>query len=115
HPWGHDKAEYFSAVLEGVLIAVAALAIVREAVPKLFDPSAAEGLGTGFAFSVGASVLNGAFAWLLLRTARTHRSAALRADGLHLLSDVWTTAGVILGVLAARLTGWWILDPLLAI
>lgn len=115
HPWGHGKAEYFSAVLEGVLISLAAVAIIHESIPKLLDPQPAESLGTGILFSTGASIANGLFAWFLLRAARHHRSPALRADGLHLLTDVWTTAGVVVGILAARWTGWWVLDPLLAL
>jgi cation diffusion facilitator family transporter len=115
HPWGHGKAEYFSAVAEGVLIALAALAIVREALPRVFDPVPAEELGVGTLFSVGATAANGALGWLLVRAGRETRSPALRADGLHLLTDVLTTSGVLLGIGLAHLTGWWLLDPLLAL
>lgn len=115
HPWGHGKAEYFSAVAEGVLIAVAALAILREALPRLWEPVPAEALGVGTLFSVGATAANGAVGWLLLRAGRRAHSPALQADGVHLLTDVVTTGGVLLGVGLAKLTGWWTLDPLLAI
>lgn len=114
HPWGHEKAEYFSAGAEGALIAIAALSIFREAIPKLFDPTPAEHLGLGAALSVAASVANGLLGLFLIRRGKALSSPALRADGLHVLSDVVTTAGVLIGILLARATGWWILDPLLA-
>lgn len=115
HPFGHTKAEYFSAVLEGVLIALAALAIVREALPKLLNPHPPEQLGIGLAVSAGASAINGLLAWFLLRRGRVLKSPALVADGQHLWSDVITSLGVLLGIGLGWLSGWWILDPLLAI
>lgn len=115
HPFGHTKAEYFSAVLEGVLIVLAALAIVREAWHKLFAPVAIPDLGVGLAVSLLASGLNAGLAWYLIRNGRRNRSPALVADGQHVLSDVVTSLGVLLGVGLAWLTGFWILDPLLAI
>lgn len=114
HPYGHTKAEYFSAVLEGVLIVLAALAIVNEAVTRLQEPREVQA-GLGLVVSVAASVLNGALAYLLLKVGRQQRSPALVADGQHVFADVVTSLGVLIGVGLAWLTGWWILDPLLAI
>ncbi|GGR43893.1 cadmium transporter [Deinococcus seoulensis] len=119
HPYGHTKAEYFSAVAEGVLIVLAAAAIVREALPALLNPATLpeqEGLGlAGLGVNLGAGLLNAVWASVLLRQGRALRSPALLADGRHIFSDVVTSVGVLLGVLAARLTGLAWLDPLLAI
>ncbi|WP_336671525.1 cation diffusion facilitator family transporter [Tsukamurella sp. USMM236] len=115
HNFGHTKAEYFSAVLEGVMIVVAAGVIIVSAVNRLFHPQELEQVGTGLAISVLATAINGAVGLYLLRVGRAHRSLALQADGKHLLTDVWTTVGVIAGVLLVALTGWLPLDPLIAI
>ncbi len=115
HDYGHGKAEYFSAGVEGLLIFGAAAFIVVTAVQRLVEPQPLESVGVGLAISVGASVLNGVVGVLLVRTGRTHRSATLVADGKHLLTDVWTSAGVVVGVLLVALTGWERLDPLVAI
>lgn len=115
HPYGHHKAEYFSSGFEGVLIFVAALAILWAAGMRLLNPQPLERLGIGLALSVVSSVLNGGLAWAMLRKAREHRSMALEADARHLYTDVLTTAGVVVGLLAASATGWLWLDPLLAI
>lgn len=115
HPYGHHKAEYFSSGFEGLLIVVAALGIAWLAVNRLLSPSPLDEVGWGLALSVVSSALNGALAWLMLQSARAHRSKALNADARHLLTDVWTTAGVIVGVGAVGLTGWWWLDPVVAI
>ena len=115
HPYGHHKAEYFSSGFEGLLIVVAALGIGWLAVHRLLAPAPIEAVGWGLALSVVSSALNGALAWLMLHSARAHRSQALQADARHLLTDVWTTAGVIVGVGAVALTGWWWLDPVVAI
>ncbi len=115
HPFGHAKAEYFSSAFEGALIAVAAGAIVWAALPRFWAPQPLESLGWGIALSVASSVLNGVLAWHMLRAAREHRSIALEADARHLYADVWTTAGVVLGLLLVTLTGWLWLDPLIAI
>ena len=115
HPYGHHKAEYFSSGFEGVLILAAALAIVWAAVGRLLQPQPLESLGWGLALSVLSSALNGALAWAMLRKAREHRSMALEADARHLFTDVWTSAGVFVGLVAVRATGWLWLDPLLAI
>lgn len=115
HPYGHTKAEYFSAVLEGVLIVLAALAIVREAWPRLWEPQPIAGLGAGMLISLGASSLNALLGWFLIRNGRKARSPAVVADGQHILTDVLTSVGVLVGIGLAWLSGWWVLDPLLAI
>ena len=115
HPYGHHKAEYFSSGFEGILIIVAALGIGWLAVNRLLSPAPIEEVGWGLALSVASSALNGALAWLMLQSARAHRSKALEADARHLLTDVWTTGGVIVGVGAVAVTGWWWLDPVVAI
>jgi len=114
HPYGHSKAEYFSAVLEGVLILVASLAILREAYGAILNPHALQAPALGLAVSAAATALNGTWSWLLITTGRKRRSPALIADGKHLLTDVVTSGGVIVGVLLVALTGWEILDPILA-
>ena len=115
HPYGHHKAEYFSSGFEGVLIFAAALAIVWAAVQRLLQPQPLEAVGLGLVLSVFSSVLNGALAGAMLKKARAHRSMALEADARHLFTDVWTSAGVVLGLLAAMVSGWHWLDPLIAI
>lgn len=115
HPYGHHKAEYFSAVLEGVLIVVAALLIVNEAVRGLMAPQRIEAAGLGLAVNGFAALINGLWATVLLRVGRRHRSPALMADGHHIVSDVVTSVGVIAGLgLALALDQPW-LDPLLAL
>lgn len=115
HPFGHTKAEYFSAVLEGVLVVLAALLIAREALPRLLHPTPLGDLGPGLGLALLASGLNGLLAYVLLREGRRLRSPALTADGYHVLSDVLTSLGVLLGVGLAGLTRLWVLDPLLAL
>ncbi len=115
HPYGHHKAEYFSSGFEGVLILVAALAIMAAAVHRVFNPQPLEQLGIGLALSVVSSAMNGALAVAMLRKAREHRSMALEGDARHLITDVWTSAGVVVGLLAVQATGWLWLDPLIAI
>jgi cation diffusion facilitator family transporter len=115
HPFGHHKAEYFSSGFEGVLIFAAALAIIWAAVNRLLSPQPLEQLTLGLVLSVAASALNGALAWAMLKKARAHRSMALEADARHLFTDVWTSAGVVLGLLAVAATGWSWLDPVIAI
>ena len=115
HPYGHHKAEYFSSGFEGVLIVVAALAIIWAAGHRLLDPQPLEDVGLGLALSVASSLLNGALAFAMLRKAREHRSMALEADARHLITDVWTSAGVVVGLLAVKFTGWLWLDPVVAI
>lgn len=115
HPFGHHKAEYFSAVIEGVLIVVAALVIIWEAVPEMMAPSMLDAPALGLAINFGAGVINAIWACVLIRAGRRHRSPALSADGNHILSDVITSAGVLVGLLLAIATGYAILDPLLAL
>lgn len=114
HPFGHHKAEYFSAVLEGVLIVVAALLIFREVYDALLHPRTLDEPAAGLAVNGVATALNGAWSWFLIRNGRAWRSPALVADGWHLLTDVMTSVGVLAGLVLAALTGWSILDPLMA-
>ncbi|MCI5074411.1 cation diffusion facilitator family transporter [Oricola sp.] len=115
HQFGHHKAEYFSAVLEGVLIVVAALLIVQQAVGALANPALPAAPGLGLAINLFASAINGVWAYLLIRVGRQKRSPALVADGHHIFSDVVTSIGVFIGLVLALVTGYAILDPLLAI
>ena len=118
HPYGHTKAEYVSAVVEGAMILFAAVEIVRAAWGRLAAPVVLDLAGAGragLAVAVAATVLNAVWAAVLVRTGRRHRSPALLADGRHLWSDVASTVGVLAGIGLAVATGWWILDPLLAI
>lgn len=114
HPFGHHKAEYFSAVLEGVLIVLAALLILHEAWTAFFAPRALEAPALGIAINGLAAVGNGVWAWLLMSTGRRGRSPAMVADGRHLWTDVVTSVGVIAGLVLALATGWLWLDPLMA-
>lgn len=114
HPYGHHKVEYFSAVLAGVLIIVAALLILREAWGAIQAPRVIEAPGLGLALAGLASVLNAVWSWVLISHGRKHRSPALAADGKHLLSDVVTSVGVVIGIALAIYTGWAVLDPALA-
>lgn len=115
HHYGHGKAEYFSAGLEGLMIFVASAVILVTAVQRLLHPVELESVGLGLAVTALATVVNGAVGVTLIRAGRTHRSLTLVADGRHLLTDVWTSVGVIVGVFAVALTGWLVLDPLIAI
>ena len=115
HPFGHHKAEYLSAVLEGVLIVIAALLILREAVSALLDPLPIVQADLGLAVSVVSTLINGGWAWILIKEGRKARSPALIADARHIFSDVVTSVGVVAGLLLALATGWMVLDPLLAL
>jgi cation diffusion facilitator family transporter len=115
HNFGHEKAQYFSSGIEGSLIFVAAGAIVWTAIPRLVNPQPIEQIGMGLTLSVLAAIANAACAWVMLRAARTHRSITLEADARHLLTDVWTTAGVFVGVILVFTTGWLRLDPIIAL
>ena len=115
HPFGHYKAEYFSAVVSGILIVVAALLIFSEAISALITPHQLDTPGLGMAISAIAAIINGLWAFLLIRTARLHRSPALAADGRHILVDVMTSVGVLIGLALVLLTGWLFLDSLIAI
>ena len=115
HPYGHHKAEYFSSSFEGLMIIVAALGIIWAAVLRLLHPQPLGLLGWGLALSILSSAINGALAWAMLQSARRHRSIAVEGDARHLITDVWTSAGVVLGVGLVALTGWAWLDPAVAI
>ena len=115
HHFGHGKVEYFSAGAEGLMILVAAVLIIVSAVQRLITPQPLEDLGVGLAITVVATVINGVVGWLVLRAGRRHRSSTLVADGKHLLTDVWTSVGVVVGVGLVAVTGWVPLDSLVAI
>jgi cation diffusion facilitator family transporter len=115
HPYGHHKAEYFSSGFEGLLIMVAALGIIWAAVQRILHPHPLDQLGWGLALSVLSSAVNGALAWAMLQSGRAHRSIALEADARHLFTDVWTSAGVVVGIGLVAVTGWDWLDPAVAI
>lgn len=115
HPFGHTKAEYFSSGLESALILVAAVSIAIAAWGRLFNPQPLEQLGLGLLLSLVATAINGGVAWVLLQAGKRLRSITLRADAHHLMTDVWTSAGVVLGILLVKLTGWLVLDPLIAL
>jgi cation diffusion facilitator family transporter len=114
HPYGHHKAEYFSAVLEGVLVAVAAISIAGEAWRHYQEPHVLDQPAAGLAINAVAAVLNGVWAWALVSAGRRRQSPALTADGIHLFTDVVSSAGVIVGLGLAVATGWYVLDPILA-
>ncbi|MDO5738820.1 MAG: cation diffusion facilitator family transporter [Ornithinimicrobium sp.] len=114
HNYGHSKAEYFSAALEGLMIFVAAAVILVASIDRFLHPAPLDNLGVGLLISVVASVINGGVAFVLLRGGKKHRSITLTADGKHLVTDVWTSVGVVLGVLLVWLTGWERLDPIIA-
>lgn len=115
HPFGHHKAEYLSAVAEGVLIVVAALLIVREASAHLLAPRLLDAPVLGLAINLAAGLINAVWAVTLIRVGKSHRSPALSADGQHVMSDVVTSAGVFVGLILAIVTGYAILDPLMAL
>ena len=115
HPFGHHKAEYFSSGFEGVLILFAAVGIIWAAALRLLTPQPIEALGWGMALSIVSSAFNAALAWAMLRKAREHRSMALEGDARHLITDVWTSAGVVAGLVAVHFSGWLWLDPVVAI
>jgi cation diffusion facilitator family transporter len=115
HPYGHHKAEYFSSGFEGALIVVAAVAIIWAAAHRIFNPQPLQQLGWGLALSIVSSAINGLLAWAMFRSAKVHRSIALQADAKHLMTDVWTSAGVVVGIGLVLLTGWLWLDAVVAI
>jgi len=115
HRYGHSKAEYFSSGFEGALIMLAAASILYASVRRLLSPRPIEQLTLGVGISVAASVINLLVARVLFRAARRHQSITLDADAHHLMTDVWTSVGVIIGIWAASATGWQRLDPIVAI
>lgn len=115
HTYGHSKAEYFASVVEGILILVAAGSIIWTAAGRLLHPQELEQVGLGLAVSVGASLINLGVAQVLLRAGKQHNSITLEADSHHLMTDVWTSVGVVSAIGVVGLTGWLILDPIIAI
>ncbi|MDO8416979.1 MAG: cation diffusion facilitator family transporter [Agitococcus sp.] len=115
HAFGHSKAEYFSSGVEGALILIAAVSIIWAALPRLMHPQAIEQVGLGLMISLVASAVNFGAAVVLLRAGKKHHSITLEADAHHLMTDVWTSAGVLIGIGAVYATDWLILDPLIAI
>jgi cation diffusion facilitator family transporter len=115
HAFGHSKAEYFSSGVEGTLILVAAGTIAMAAIDRLAHPQPLEQLGLALGLSLLATAVNGGVALIILRAGRRLRSIALRADAHHLLTDVWTSIGVVLGIFLVKLTGWLVLDPIIAL
>ncbi len=114
HAYGHSKAEYFSSGVEGTLILIAAVSIVITAIPRLIAPRPLEQVGLGLAVSVAASLVNLIVALILLRASKQYTSVTLEANAHHLMTDVWTSVGVLVGVGAVALTGWERLDPIVA-
>ncbi len=115
HPFGHTKAEYFSSGFEGLLIVGAAVGIVWAAGHRFADPQPLQRLNWGIVLAVASSALNGLLAWRMMVASREQRSIVLEADARHLITDVWTSAGVVVGLLLVQATGWLWLDPALAI
>jgi cation diffusion facilitator family transporter len=115
HTFGHSKAEYFSSALEGILILVAAGSIFITAGERLFHPQPIEQAGLGLALALVATAINGGVARILFQASRRLRSITLRADAHHLLTDVWTSVGVVLGIGLVSVTGWLVLDPIIAL
>lgn len=110
HPYGHTKAEYFSAGFEGLLVVAASIAIIWASVDRWLHPQPLQRLDWGLGLSMLSTVLNGALAWIMFRSARVHRSMALEGDARHLLTDVYTSVGVVMGLILAHFTGWEWLD-----
>lgn len=115
HAYGHTKAEYFSSAAEGALILLAAYSIVAAAIQRILEPQPLENIGVGLVISVAASAINFGVARVLMQAGRRYNSITLEADAQHLMTDVWTSAGVVIGVIAVALSGWLILDPLVAL
>lgn len=115
HPFGHDKAEYFSSLIEGLLIVIAAIGIAYAAINRIYHPQPLSELNIGMFLSVIATIINLVTARILLFYGRKHNSITLEADSHHLMTDVWTTVGIIAGIFLVKLTNWQILDPLMAI
>jgi cation diffusion facilitator family transporter len=115
HPYGRSKAEYFAAGIEGALIVIAAGGIIVSALPRLAAPQPIDMPGLGLGLSAAAAALNFGAARILMRTGRERDSITLEADGRHLMTDVWTSAGVIAGIAIVWATGWLLLDPLIAL
>ena len=115
HGFGHNKAEYFSSAIEGGLIVLAAVSIIWSAIPRIIHPQPLENIGAGLLVAVGASLINLAVSIILIRNGKKNNSITLEADGRHLRTDVLTSAGVLIGIALVKLTGWLLLDGIVAI
>lgn len=115
HAFGHSKAEYFSSGFEGALIFVAAISIIVAAWPRLFQPQPIDAFNWGFAISMLASAFNLITSLILFKAAKQYNSITLEADAHHLMTDVWTSVGVLIAIVAVAVTGWYVLDALIAI
>ncbi|ULB33076.1 MULTISPECIES: cation diffusion facilitator family transporter [Proteiniphilum] len=115
HDYGHSKAEYFSSAAEGALILVAAFSIIWSAINRIINPRPLENINTGLLFSFLASLVNLLVGIVLIKNGKKNKSLLLEADGRHLMTDVWTSVGVILGIIVVKYTGWLIIDPVIAI
>lgn len=115
HEFGHNKAEYFSSAIEGGLIVLAAFSIIWSAVPRIFNPQPLENIGVGLLIAIGASLINLAVSIILVKNGKKNNSITLEADGKHLMTDVLTSGGVLLGIALVKLTGWLVLDAVVAI
>ncbi len=115
HEFGHNKAEYFSSAIEGGLIVLAAFSLIWSAVPRIFNPQPLENIGVGLLIAVGASLINLAVSIILVKNGKKNNSITLEADGKHLMTDVLTSGGVLLGIALVKLTGWLVLDAVVAI
>jgi cation diffusion facilitator family transporter len=115
HAFGHSKAEYFSSAIEGGMIILAAFSIIWSAIPRVIHPKPLENVGIGSLVAVGASIINLVVALILLKNGRKNNSITLEADGKHLMTDVYTSAGVLIGIGLVKLTGWLVLDGIIAI
>jgi cation diffusion facilitator family transporter len=115
HAFGHNKAEYFSSAIEGGMIVLAAFSIIWTAIPRVIHPQPLENMGIGLLVALGASGINLVVALVLLKNGEKYNSITLDADGKHLMTDVYTSAGVLLGILAVKLSGWMVLDGIVAI
>lgn len=115
HPYGHTKAEYFSSAIEGGMIVVAAFSIIWSAIPRILHPQPIENLEIGLLISVGASLINLAVALVLIKNGKKYNSITLEADGKHLMTDVYTSGGVLVGILLVKLSGWQVFDGIVAV
>ena len=115
HMYGHSKAEYFSSAAEGALIIIAAFSIIRSAIPRIINPVSIENVDLGLLLSLIASLVNFGVGSVLIINGKKRKSLILEADGRHLMTDVWTSLGVIVGIIIVKVTGWYIVDPIIAL
>ena len=115
HMFGHSKAEYFSSAAEGAFIIIAAFSIIRSAIPRIFNAVSIENVELGLLLSFIASMVNLGVGATLIFNGKKRKSLILEADGRHLITDVWTSLGVIVGIIIIKFTGWYIVDPIIAL